>query len=117
MPLTIDGMMAQPGPAVYYTAAFQRVLETHLKYLREHRDTTPLPLNAHDTYKFEGDLNGLLRKHGIATEYHWVIMRMNGLTHVNQLDGSITHLLIPSTAVVDEIRQRYVTTLPKRRAS
>lgn len=109
----ITNLVATQGPAVYYNGDFRNVLETHLKYLREHSDTVVLGLEPHDTYKYEGDLNGLLRKLGIPNQYHWLVMRMNDFNTVTEIDNTTTSLLYPSTQLINEIRIRYMTTLKK----
>lgn len=113
MAMDIHNLMSKSGPEVFYNGDFQRVLETHMRYLREHPDTNILSLDPHDTYKYEGDLNGLLRKQGIPSHHHWLVMRLNGFTSVTQIDGETTSLLYPSPDVVNEIRSRYLTTLKK----
>lgn len=114
MSMSINSLMAREGPEVHYDPRFCRTLETYMDYLRKHPDTTNISIGVHDAYKYEGDLNGLLRKYGVPTHLHWVVMRMNGFTSHLQTTPELTHLMLPEEGVVDQIRQLYLTTNKKR---
>lgn len=112
----INDLMITSGPNVFYTSAFRRVVESHLHYLRQHPESYRVDVDPHDAYKYEGDLNGLLRKLGVPQHYHWTVMRLNGLTSISQVDENLTTLMIPPTTVVNELHQRFMTTVKKRTA-
>lgn len=105
----IDRLMIESGPEVYYTAAFRRVLEDHLTYLRDHDRTTVLDVEPSDAVKYQHDLQGLLLKYRIPTHHHWLVMRLNGMTSPTEMDDTHLRLMIPPQDAVDRIRQLHNT--------
>jgi len=83
MAFTILDKMAKPGDDLYYDPAFRLVLETHLNLLISQaaaREEIPLDL----FYQYEGDFYGYLVSRSIPPEYHFILLRMNGMTNPNQ---------------------------------
>ncbi|MBB5409356.1 hypothetical protein HDG34_003297 [Paraburkholderia sp. HC6.4b] len=105
----IGSLMLNPGPAVYYTDAFRRVLEDHMGFLRAHPATQLVPVSAQDSdWAFEHDLFGFLQSLGIAPQYHWVAMRMNNYTDPTEFGASASLLLLPPQNVIEQIRSAYM---------
>jgi hypothetical protein len=83
MAFTIFNKMAKPGDDIYYDPDFRLVLETHLNLLIGNaaaRDDIPLDL----FYQYEGDFYGFLTEKNVPPEYHFIHLRMNGMTNPNQ---------------------------------
>jgi hypothetical protein len=103
MTMPVHSLMLPAGPAVFYTPEFRVMIESHLKYLREHPETQILNLNPHSVYKYEHDLFGLLGELNIPPQHHWIVMRVNGYTNpVDLVEGTET-LLIPSLSAITSL--------------
>lgn len=107
--MLIDSLMTNEGPSIYYNETFRLVIEDHLKYLREHKETVPIIIEPAYAYKYEGDLFGLLSAYNIPFEMHWIIMRINKMTAPTQTDDLLTNLLIPNKTVIERIKNVYMT--------
>lgn len=114
MAMPIENLVVDKEPSVFYASDFRRMLETHLRYLRLHPETSLTTLSPHDVYKYEGDFNGLCRKIGIPRRYHWAVMRINGIDTETNVDGSLTVLAIPPLRLLDTLAQRFQTTWKKK---
>lgn len=127
MSITSSSLMVNEGDSVYYTAAWRLMIETHLLFLINHPYTVPQSIAAHDVYKYEGDLYGMLAKLNIAPQYHFAIMRMNGLTSPQDFrlenfipdpdllgnDEAMITLLMPSQTVLENLRTVFQTSYKK----
>ena len=105
---SIDNLMVSDGPAVFYDEDFKIVLESHLTYFRNPANNTVVPVASNDAYRFEGDLYGLLHSYNIQPQYHWIIMRVNEITAPYETTESLSHLLIPNTDLIENLRQLYM---------
>lgn len=113
MAITLQGKMSSEGPALYYSDAWMNTMESHMRYLREHPDTTFLIIDAHDAYKYEGDLWGLLLKYNQPAEYCWLIARMNNLDSPSAYTENMLQLLVPTHEVVERLRAIFQTVYKK----
>lgn len=106
----VGSLMFNPGPPVYFTDAFRRVLEDHMGFLRTHPSTQLIVVAAQDSdWAFENDLFGFLQNLGIPPQYHWVAMRMNNYTDPTEFGASASLLLLPPQNVIEQIRSAYMT--------
>jgi hypothetical protein len=105
--MQIDSLAYAQGPSIYYDDAFRSVLEDHISFLKTHPKTNVVSVQPHDAYKYEGDLYGLFANMNIPAHYHWIVMRTNGFR--SPFDGSenMLQILVPSTDVIDKIRQSH----------
>lgn len=106
----IDALASDPGPAVYYTAAFRNVLEDHMTYLRGHTSTQSLDVPPILLDRFEFDLPGLLNQFRIPAYMHWVVMRMNSLVSLTDVPRDLKSILVPDGTLVGKLQQVYRTT-------
>ena len=106
----IDIIMVNEGPSIYYDFNFRVVLESHLTYFRNNVTTKSQPIIPNDAYRFEGDLYGLLRRLGISSEYHWLIMRVNDFTSPQETTSELKSILVPDPSAVEKIRQLFMIT-------
>jgi hypothetical protein len=106
----IGSLLFNPGPSVYFTDAFRRVMEDHMGFLRTHPATQLVVVSAQDSdWAFEHDLFGFLQNIGVAPRFHWVAMRMNNYTDPTEFGASASLLLLPPQNVIEQIRSAYMT--------
>jgi hypothetical protein len=106
----IGSLLINPGPAVYYTDGFRRVLEDHMGFLRTHPATQLVAVTAQDSdWAYENDLFGFLQNLGIAPQFHWVAMRMNNYTDSTEFGTRTSLLLLPPQNVIEQLRSAYMT--------
>lgn len=113
MALSLQALAKNPGPSVYYTPGWHRLMETHMRWLREQVTLRVVEVQDQLVYKFEGDLFGLLRVLGIDDQYHWLTMRLNGMNSPLEFDKRFSQLKLPSPDVVDRIMSIYRTAQKK----
>ena len=109
MDVSINKLSVINENSLYYDPGFRRMLELNMAWLRNHPETTVIAVDPHDTYKYEGDLYGLLQAYGVRRELHWVIMRLNNIDRAGQVDENLLQLLIPDLGLIDRLRQNYQT--------
>jgi len=108
--MLISSLAINPGSPIFYDRLFRITLESYLTWLINDSSTQQINIDPQLAYKFEGDFFGLLLQYNIKPYLHWVIMRMNGLTSPLDSEADINTLLIPNDAVIEQIRQSYVST-------
>lgn len=113
MTMTISRRIINEGAALYYSPGWYLLIESHLQWLLSRMDNRLLTVTDGDAYKFEADLSGLLLKSGIQTEYHWIIMRMNGYTSYTDYRVERTQLVVPDQQAIEQLVAVYRTTSKK----
>jgi len=93
----------------YFSAGFRSNIEDHLDYLRGHDRTASLSVMAMDSRKYIGDLYGLLTSLGIADEFHWIVMRVNGMHSTQDYTGSVIDILVPDENILALLLSRYLS--------
>jgi hypothetical protein len=104
--MSIESLMVDAGPDVFYDPAFRNVLEDHIPFLRE-RHSTLMILKPDESYQWRGDLYGLLHMKGMARQYHWLIMRLNAMTTPRDFNEDTLTLLVPNFTVIEQILQSH----------
>lgn len=99
-----------PGPSIYYQDHFRSMVEAHIPWLREHRDTNDLPIEPKVAIRYQGDFFGLLTRLQFQQHLHWIIMRVNGLTNPMEYDHEMLELRIPSKDVLADLERLHTTT-------
>lgn len=92
---------------VFYTQPFKQYIETHLKFLRDHPDTIKRVVEPGLVYKNRFDFYGLLLDMKVPYQYHWLIMRVNGMHDPSEMPAEHLALLVPDTRVIDQLVQLY----------
>lgn len=102
----LDGLRVDFNPS-YVTKGFRDMLEDHLQWLIVHpKSTLVTPAGNHiTTHRY--DFYGLLHAIQIPADYHWLCMRMNGLTSPHEYKGEYQPILLPDQRVVDDLLARY----------
>lgn len=113
MAMPIEQLLIDTGAAIYYDAAFRRVMETHMGLLRNLASTQLIAIEPQLAYKYEFDFYGLLQERGVAEHLHWVILRLNDMSDPREFKVTMDRFLVPDPAVVDSIRRLHMTTATK----
>lgn len=109
--MDVDKLMVPDGTADLYTDQLRYTLESFIPYLQMHPDTQTLEIDPADGIRFAGDLGGLLyRLKKITPDMYWIIARVNGLDCCADYPEDMLLLKIPSTTVINQIRQADNTT-------
>lgn len=109
MPSSINAMV-QPGPDIYYSDTFHRVLEDHMTYLRNLASTRKMEVEPIDVIRYQADFYGLLSKLGIALHLHWIVLRMTGLTSPSKIPDNLEVILVPDDTEITRLKQVVVST-------
>lgn len=88
---------------LFYDEKFMLVLERHLPILKD--TANPQPVKRETAMRYKGDFFGLCVELKLPFDYHYVIMRMNGLRNNLDFDGKIDQLLIPEISTITKIVQ------------
>lgn len=104
MPSSINAKV-QAGPDIYYDISFQRVLEDHMTYLRSLSTTTRIDVEPIDVIRFKADFYGLLVRLGIPLHFHWIVLRMTGLTSPSKVPETLKSVLVPDEAEITRLKQ------------
>lgn len=103
--LSINSMIANPGPASFYTEAWRVLVEDHIDYFRKHPDTARLDISGIKRYQHNFDLFSILVEHAIPNQYHWAIMRINGFSSTNDYLEDMEYILIPSDTELNRLNK------------
>jgi len=110
MGASLSNLMRPSGMAHFKTADYHNYIEDNLTFLRSHAATERHELDPAVVERYLYDFTGLLTKElQIPLEDQWVVLRMNGFTHYDQLDSEVTSLLIPDREVLKRLKQLYRT--------
>lgn len=101
--MAIDSLYVGQGDAIYYTDEFRDVIEDHLSWLRNHQKTTLRAILPEIAYPNAGDFYSVLDAIGLKRQYHWTVLRMNGLTDPIQSPEDLSEILLPSTDIIDNL--------------
>lgn len=110
MALSLASQLIDDGGAILYTAAYQLMIDTHVGWLLHQPTTQRVSIDAEDSYKFEGDLTGLLLLYNVPVFAHYAVMRMNGMTDLTDMPGNLRSLMIPDPKVLARLQSVFDTT-------
>lgn len=96
------------------TASFRNILEDHLEYFRNHPNTRLIEITAHDANVYQFDWIGLLRKHGVPEDLHWLTIRLNGGMSYVDLGQDARSILVPDSTEVSKLLQMHTTSRKKK---
>lgn len=101
---TSSGVLGDPG--------FRLTLDAHRRFFLSAGNYDVHQVDDHNAQKYRYDLNGYLNAKGITQEFHYLVMRLNGMTSYNEFSfNSFKILLIPQAEAYREVVRRYRTTL------
>lgn len=108
--MKINDLGISDGGEQYNNEAFRHVLEDHVVFLAKSPGASNVVIQKHIAYKYQFDLSGFLLHHNVPIKYHWIIMRCNGLTSLQDGIDRLDSLILPNFDQVEKIRQAYYTT-------
>lgn len=97
--MIIDYLMSDVSDDVYFSPEYITMIESHLDYLRIYNPKY-VNISSLQSYKYEGDLYGLLQEMRYEKKFHYVIARVNGYKNSNDYNGEVFNLLIPNLSEV-----------------
>lgn len=97
--MNINYLMSDVTDDIYFSSEFAVAIESHLDYLRIYNPQY-VTISDLQSYKYEGDLYGLLQELKYEKKFHYVIARVNGYKNSNDYNGEIVTLIIPNLTEV-----------------
>jgi hypothetical protein len=101
--MKIHRLLSDGNDDSYYSHEFKVLIESHLNYLKAN-DARIVDVSEHQNYKWEGDFYGLLDDFNISKDYHYPIMRMNGITNSAHYKGDLKMIVIPDYNVIERLK-------------
>jgi hypothetical protein len=92
----------------YFEEGFINTVESHLTYLRN-TNTQFKVIDTHLLDKYRGDFYGLLDELGIDKQYHYTVMRVNGLESSDNYRSTMTAIILPDFTEIESIKDIYRT--------
>jgi hypothetical protein len=111
--MPINDLMHYEGDPIYYDDAFNWMLETHLRWLRERPETVVYPVDEFAAYKYQGDLFAYLTELGKSPQYHRLLMRLNAMASPQDFGPQTQSLLIVPDQYIEQLLARYRTITKK----
>ncbi len=111
--MTLTAQVPDEGDSIYYSESWRTMIECHLPILLARQDNTYRTIAPYNALRFEGDFMGVMTEYRFAPQYHWVIMRMNGLNSPEDYRVTMEQLLIPNFSVIEMLTNIHRTTMQK----
>lgn len=94
----------------YQNSNFNEFIESHLTYISQNKMGTAQQVDDDIAAKYRGDFYGLLLARNIISDYHYIVLRLNGFTSPSDFDGQTFVLKIPIFSEIDMLKSVYKTT-------
>lgn len=107
-------MMDAPVDQYTLTPGYRSHIESLKQILRFDPNTQAVAIPPETGYQFRGNLTGLLLQLKLPRNYHFVVMRTNGIDSIHDIDETRTVLYIPSIQVMDQMMKLYQQSLTKK---
>lgn len=107
MTVSIQSLMVDDGPAIMYSAEFQRMIEDHMRYLKEDALTESIQIDNQVANKSHGDLYSVLYEYNVPRHLHWIVMRMNNYSSPMEYDSEHVVLLVPSPTTIENLLKTF----------
>lgn len=104
----LEDTIPDAGSDYYYDKGFRRVIEDNLNIIRASRNTNALALKPHDAELHKNQFYSLLHQYKIPVYLHWIMMRVNYLTHPGEYSGQLT-VFIPDFNIIENLLNVYRT--------
>jgi hypothetical protein len=92
----------------FFEEGFIHTLESHLTHLRN-TNVQFKTIDDHLLDKYAGDFYGLLDELGIGKQYHYAVMRVNGLNNSDNYRSTMTAIVLPDFSEIESIKDIYRT--------
>lgn len=93
----------QSYPFIQDDPRFIALVEASIPYYRKDPETSIVPIDLQQAAKYRFDFYGLCSSIGIDQEYHYVTMRLNGLTSSQDFNGLKDAILTPPYSKIDNL--------------
>lgn len=103
--MSIDELLVDAGPDIYYTDKFHIEIESHFPRLLDNDLVSAKAISNHQAMVYDGDMFGLLRELGVPEYAHYTTMRLNGFDSPSAFTKNTTTLIIPFLSELDSIEQ------------
>lgn len=107
MTVLINSLAVTEASKVYYKPEIRNLLESHVQFIIDHPNTQVVNIANDIIYKYEGDFYGLLYILKVLPQYHWIVMRINGMTTPTDLNWNRLAILLPDYSLIDTIISMY----------
>lgn len=88
----------------YNSESFKTVIEDHLSILSHPKRITEVKsVSPVDANRFEYDFFGLLRILNVPVQYHWVVMRVNGMSSPVDFRKTMLSVKIPNYDLIQTL--------------
>lgn len=102
----LEDAIPDTGSNYYYEQGFRKVIEDNLAILRNSPYTQSLSLKPYHASLYKNQLYSLLTEYKIPVYLHWIMMRLNGMSHPNEYEG-VEILYIPDFKMVENLLNTY----------
>lgn len=107
--MEILNKLISSGAALYYSREFRNMIEDHLQWILTQSTTHVITVEAGIAYKFAGDLEGVLRYYNVSNEYHWIAMRLNGMTSPSDYRDNMLQLRVANPEVIERLASGFLS--------
>lgn len=112
MGTTLNSLAADSGGnSDLYSDEYLTFMISHLKYIREHPDTSIEVLDQGLVHKNMNDFYGLFLDLKIRYEDHMLMLLINGFRDPLELTEDVETLIFPPSILIDRLKQLYRTTM------
>jgi hypothetical protein len=106
---TLSDRLKNNTANIYFDEGFLHLIETHLGFLKSLPATTRKIIHFNIAKKFDGDFYGLLAELFIEKEFHYPILRVNGLSASNDYRGENLEIILPPLEEIRLLLETYMT--------
>lgn len=107
--MQINKLMTVYGNPIHYDQQFRILVESFLQSIRTDPRKYIVNITTDMTYRYAGDLTGLLDSLSVPRDYHWLVMRLNNISDITKVDLNLSSLEIPPLDFMDHLRKTYLT--------
>ena len=108
--MDIHSLTIKQGADSYYDKDFMDILESHMEYFRTSDTSNVTQIDTRRAVVYEGDFYGYLNEVGIEPNYHWLIMRVNGMYSTTDFNSEMLTMIVPNRDEVNQIKISHKTT-------
>lgn len=110
----VESLFKPSSAPVILSHSFKIVIEDHLEYFRNHPTTTSLTVTGRDLNVYEFDWIGLLTSMRIASELHWIVIRLNGGMSYTDVPQDLVGVLVPDLTEFRNLIQMHTSSRKKK---
>lgn len=107
--MQINNLMTVYGNPVHYDPQFRILVESFIPSIRNDPRRHTVAITKDMTYRYAGDLTGLLDNLNVPRDYHWLVMRLNNMNDISKVDLNLSTLDIPPLDFMDHLRKNFLT--------